>query len=63
MATVKYRGYEITEEWVSKPERRATDFSWVHEGFDGPGDDRYGHAASVEACKEAIDEKIAEDEE
>ena len=41
---------------------RVLDWDWCHQDFDGPGDEREGHAATLEAAKEAIDEMIEEAE-
>ena len=58
-----YRNYTITYEPKPIP-TRAHDFDYVHDEYDGgpehsfgmPSDKRCGAEASVEACKEAIDE-------
>jgi hypothetical protein len=45
---------------------RQFDWHYRHDDFDGApdaGDDRYGHCASLEECKAAIDEYIADHEE
>ena len=36
---------------------RTMDWHYAHAGFDGPEDNRYGHAESLEACKAMIDEE------
>lgn len=36
---------------------RSMDWHYVHEDYDGPGDSRHGHCASLEACKQEIDER------
>lgn len=41
---------------------RVIDWDWCHKDFDGPGDKREGHAATLEAAKKAIDEAIEQEE-
>lgn len=60
----QYRGYNITY-WAKPVPTRAWDYDFAHEDYDGApdsGDHRCGNGASVEDCKEQIDE-IIEDEE
>lgn len=55
---IKYRGYEIDRPtYVPGPQ-----FSWeyAHENYGGEGDGRCGLAASIDACKAEIDERIDE---
>jgi hypothetical protein len=55
---ILYRGYEIALASYSPAAR----FDWeaVHENYDGDEDSRIVRAASVEACKAEIDERIDE---
>jgi len=56
----KYKSYTI--EFRPKPiPIRSSDWDFVHEDYDGPGDPRCGCAESAEACKLMIDE-LEEDE-
>jgi hypothetical protein len=32
-------------------------YQYIHDGYDGPEDNRAGYAESVEACREEIDER------
>lgn len=55
---ITHRGYEIYRpSYVPGPQ-----FAWeyAHENYDGPEDNRIGRAASIEACKAEIDERIDE---
>jgi hypothetical protein len=36
-------------------------YCFVHESYDGPGDDRLGFADTIEACILEINEKILEE--
>ena len=59
-----YRGLHIYYEPPPIP-WRSMDWCFHHEDFDGAidsHDGRYGHAGSEQACRDAIDEMIAEDE-
>lgn len=51
----RYRGYTITR-WLKPGPTRAYDWDFQHEGYDGPGDERCGSAASPEAARQLIDE-------
>lgn len=56
-ATTHYRGYTI---WYDPPPIPDRQFDWhyQHENFDGAPDahdDRFGHEASLAACRAAID--------
>lgn len=58
-----YRGFTITHDVLPIP-YRGGDWQYVHDDYDGAEDahdNRYGHAASLEACKAEIDE-LLEDE-
>lgn len=50
----RYGDWTITHDPKPIPDRR-WDWSFVHDDYDGPGDDRCGDAASLEACKAEID--------
>ena len=50
-----YRGWLVYYEPPPIPDR-SCDWHYVHPDYDGPGDNRYGHAATLEACRAAIDE-------
>ena len=52
---VRYRGWQIQFDPPPIPIRNM-DWHYVHENYDGPGDPRYGHAESYQACLDAIDE-------
>ena len=57
----QYRGYNITY-WAKPVPTRAWDYDFAHEDYDGApdsGDHRCGNGASVEDCKEQIDERGA----
>ena len=55
---IRYRGCEIRPggHW---PEHG---YSWQHESYDGPGDNRCGSAKTVDECIEQIDEKMDEED-
>lgn len=57
---MKYRGYTIIHEPPPIPWRGA-DWSYWHEDYDGPGDDRHGTGASQLACMHEIDEMILDE--
>ncbi len=50
-----YHGYKIYHDPPPIP-TRTEDWQFVHEDYDGPGDPRCGSAASLDACKQEIDE-------
>jgi hypothetical protein len=55
---VKYKGYLIEKQGGYVPWRSYA-YTFVHDEYDGAedsGDPRYGHAATVEECKQLIDE-------
>lgn len=52
---MRYGNYTITHNPKPIPTREH-DYDYVHDDYDGPEDDRCGSAATLEACKEAIDE-------
>jgi hypothetical protein len=57
---VKYRGYTISH-WAKPIPATSFDYDFSHEDYDGApdsGDRRCGSGASVEDCKEQIDEII-----
>lgn len=59
MSETKYRNCTIT--YNPKPiPIRDLDWDWVHDDYDGPGDNRYGSASSELSCKEQIDDCLAE---
>jgi len=49
-----YRGFTIGHDPPPVPSR-AADWQYVHDDYDGPPDDRHGHAASEQACRDEID--------
>lgn len=49
-----YRGFRIDYDPPPIPVRDC-DWHWTHEDYDGPEDNRYGHAPSLEAAKADID--------
>lgn len=54
-----YRGYHIYPNPVNIA--ASVDWCYAHKDFDGApdaGDNRYGYAASIEACKAEIDERL-----
>lgn len=51
---ITYRGYLITYDPPPIPDRRY-DWHFQHEHFCGPGDNRNGHAASLDDCMCEID--------
>ena len=60
----EYRGYTITY-WAKPVPTRAWDYDFSHEDYDGApdsGDHRCGNGASVEDCKEQIDDLIEDEE-
>jgi hypothetical protein len=57
-----YRDFVISYQAPPIPVRDC-DYIYHHKDYDGPEDNRIGTAASVEACKEAIDEWHADQEE
>ena len=57
----KYRGFEIYSDPPPIP-TRAHDWAFVHEDYDGPGDNRHGTGRSVEDCHTQIDEMIEDEE-
>lgn len=50
----EYRGFRIDYAPPPIPAREC-DWQWVHEDYDGPEDNRCGHAPSLEAAKADID--------
>ena len=52
---ITYRDFEISYDPPPIPARNC-DWSYSHKDFDGPEDNRYGHAPSLEAAKAAIDD-------
>ncbi len=61
---VEYRGYTITHGAKPVP-TRVWDYDFVHADYDGApdsGDRRCGNGASVDDCKEQIDELIEDEE-
>lgn len=58
---MNYRGFHIEYNPPPIPVR-CCDWQWAHEDFDGPEDNRYGHAASLEAAKAEIDDWHEEQE-
>ncbi len=60
--TEHYRGFLIDYDPPPIP-TRAHDWQWCHENYDGPGDNRWGSAPSLEAAKAAIDERIEDERE
>jgi len=57
---IEYRGYKIS---YNPPPIPVTTMDWqfVHSEYDGPGDQRHGHAATIEAAMREIDD-IEDDE-
>lgn len=55
MSDAIYRGFRIHYDPPPIPVRDC-DWQWVHVDYDGPEDNRYGHAPSFEAAKADIDE-------
>jgi hypothetical protein len=55
MTDITYRDFEISH---APPPGYApdSDWQWVHKDYDGPEDNRAGHAESLEACKTAVDD-------
>lgn len=56
MSDTTYRGWTIRYDPPPIPTRNC-DWAFVHDDYDGPGDSRCGHAASLEAAKAEIDER------
>lgn len=54
-----YRKYRIcpTDPVPPIPTWRKFQWSYAHDDYDGPGDNRCGHCESIEACIEEIDWK------
>jgi hypothetical protein len=44
-----YRGYNITY-WPKPIPSRAHDYDFVHQDYDGPGDNRVGSCGSIRDC-------------
>ena len=64
MSVIKYRGYEITRNWVTKSGRPQPDeFTFHHTEYDGPEDGRCGFGQTEADCIEQIDEMEDEPEE
>jgi hypothetical protein len=57
---IEYRGYTIVHDPKPIP-IRTKDWDYVHNEYDGPGDNRCGSTDSLESAKAAIDE-LYEDE-
>lgn len=56
---IKYRGYLITQEWSTRFGKPQPDeWCYAHEEFEGPEDHRCGWCATMESCKEEIDDNI-----
>lgn len=59
---MRYRGYQIDQNWQGNSGRRQPDtFTFVHPDYDGPEDNRYGHAPDLKQAHELIDELVRED--
>lgn len=56
MPPLTYRGFRIEYDPKPIPAWCGVDWNWVHPDCDGPGDSRFGNAASLAAAKRAIDE-------
>lgn len=56
MALETYRGWHIHYDPPPIPVRNC-DWQFWHEEYDGPGDNRSGHAPSLETAKAEIDER------
>jgi hypothetical protein len=54
MSGVTYRGFRIDYDPPPIPVRTC-DWQFAHEDYDGPEDNRCGHAESLEAAKAEID--------
>jgi hypothetical protein len=52
---MNYRNFRIDYDPPPIP-IRTYDWRYVHEDYDGPADNRYGHAPSLEAAKAEIDD-------
>jgi len=50
----RYRDFDIHYDPPPIPSRNC-DWHWTHKDFDGPEDNRGGHAESAEAAKAAVD--------
>lgn len=55
--TDTYRGFVISYDPKPIP-IRMHDYNFVHEEYDGPEDKRIGTGASVQDCKDAIDDML-----
>lgn len=57
-----YRGFIIskTDPVPPIPGWEEFKFSYVHKDYDGEGDPRHGHAQTVMACKQEIDDLLDE---
>jgi hypothetical protein len=55
-----YHNYHIYYDPPPIPYRGA-DWHYYHKDYDGPGDSRHGHCASEQACKDEIDEILADE--
>lgn len=56
---IRYRGYRIfRNDFTAHPDWREVAWVFTHEDYDGPEDNRHGHAATVEACIFEIDEQV-----
>ena len=54
---MKYRGWIIEDSgFRAHPNWRASHYLYTHGGYDGPEDNRIGHARTIEKAKQAIDE-------
>lgn len=53
-----YRKYKIYHNESGWPVGAV--YCYVHDDYDGPGDNRLGHGKTVEECIEAINEQILE---
>lgn len=53
---MEYRDYLIEENTSPWPGK----FEFVHNSYDGPGDNRLGFGNSIQDCKDQIDEQIEE---
>lgn len=55
MAIENYKGWSISH--VPKPiPNRSHDWEFVHQDYDGPPDDRFGFAPSLDAARAQIDQ-------
>jgi hypothetical protein len=53
--TVKFQGYTITRNPKPGPSN-SFDWDWVHDDYQGPGDDRCGWSASLADAERAIEQ-------